>query len=76
MSKGVFDSKAVKVGLVCALVALPFAIGLSALAVELDWLKALFSGSKWFAFKSIFGVVEILAFGSGAAISQLHRDRP
>ena len=65
-----FDSKAVKVGLVCALVALPFSLGLGALATKMDWLIELFFGSDWFAFKAVVGVVEIVAFGVGASLSQ------
>lgn len=73
MSNGKFDSRAMMVGFICALISLPFTIGLGALAIKLDLLLVLFSGSEWFAFKAIVGLLEIIAFGLGAAISQAHR---
>ena len=73
MTNQPFDSKAVQVGIVCALVAFPFALGIGAFAAKLEFIKTLFFGSDWFAFKAVVGVVEIVVFGLGAAVSQSRR---
>lgn len=75
MSINKFDTRAIWIGVACALVALPFAIELGALAVKVDVLRAIFSESKWFTFKAVVGVVELLAFGLGAMTSHGRQNR-
>jgi hypothetical protein len=63
-----------KFGLVAALIASPFALGIAALATDTS-LVHVFNGSKWFTFKATFGALEIFIFGIAAAFSS-SRDRP
>ena len=73
MNTETLDSRAIGVGFVCALVALPFSIGIGGFAVRFDPLVALFFDSSWFAFKATVGVLEIVAFGLGAVASLANR---
>lgn len=68
-----YDSKAVAVGLVSALVAFPFALGLGAMAAKLEILIFISWGSDWFVFKSVVGLIEIAVFGLAAYVSQSAR---
>jgi hypothetical protein len=63
-----FSTRDQKVGIVAALVASPFALGIAAFATSTQ-LVHLFGGSEWFTFKATFGVLEILVFGIAAAAS-------
>jgi hypothetical protein len=61
-----------KVGLIAAVIASPFALGIAALATNTPLVR-IFFGSEWFTFKATFGVVEILVFGIAAAVSGSRR---
>lgn len=65
-----FSAAATRVGLVWALVGIPFAIALGAVATELELLVQLFAGSEWFAFKAVFGAFELTVFGLAAAVAE------
>ena len=54
----------------CALVGIPFAAALGALATKLELLVRLFSGSEWFAFKAVFGAFELIVFGLAAVLAE------
>lgn len=44
MTNQPFDSTAAQVGIVCALVALPFALGIGTFAAKVEFIKTLFFG--------------------------------
>jgi hypothetical protein len=68
-----YDSTAVTVGLVSALIAFPFSLGLGALATKMEILVSIFWGSSLFTFKSVVGLTEIAVFGLAAYVSQTTR---
>lgn len=65
-----FSAAATRVGLVWALVGIPFGVAFGAAATELELLLRLFAGSEWFAFKAVFGAFELIVFGLAAALAE------